>query len=624
MTESRARLLDCQSRFAMDRPARMVHEQLGRAVMEVELQGDWISLEPREAAKRMMTQLSSRPEFKEAIAMRTESVPPYFLQSAHISDGEAAVEDNLVGCEVTLRGLKSDPGKNGRIGKVKAWLPDRGRFAVVLLDDDGFETRAGGALALKPDNVEKVEKEWNTWGERGVARVEQIPGAGRGVVVDRELASAERNDLLREPAYATVVNRRRATTRCHRCFAMLAGSPLIECPCAMARYCSSECRRAAREDPGDHCAEECAKGGLWTAITQETPVLATRIVRKDRDELKRGVKRRRRYTDLDWRGAWKATREHDERRRGAVAQACIAAVCAGLDEGDVLTACLVADGNTFNVKRPVGPKPTAPYDWREIFTVAECEVASALFLDASMLNHSCEPNCFASFPGREIRIRNTEKVRSGGQLFISYGPVAGGETRDVRRSLLSDAFGFECECDACVGRDRISSVEHRRLKETAHMHDDRAMSLVQSGDDSPEVLRMVASAARQSMGLLRRLYRWPSLTLALEASRVAAVESALAGCVVRGWSEGMANGRVDSTSLTMAKDALLCLSAYAEKRRDRGEADGVVERARDFLVNLLISHRRHKPADWDDDDVSSQVSFLCTMHEIHDGPNPCQ
>ena len=144
LTESRARLLDCQSRFAMDRPARMVHEQLRRAVMEVELQRDWPGLEPREAAKRMMTQLSSRPEFKEAIAMRTESVPPDFLQSAHISDGEAAVEDNLVGCEVTLRGLKSDPGKNGRIGKVKAWLPDRGRFAVVLLDDDGFETRAGG------------------------------------------------------------------------------------------------------------------------------------------------------------------------------------------------------------------------------------------------------------------------------------------------------------------------------------------------------------------------------------------------------------------------------------------------------------------------------------------------
>ena len=143
----------------MDRPARVIHELVGRAALEVEL-GDWISLEPREAAKRMMTQLSSRPEFKEAIAMRTESVLQEFLQSAHISDGqhtagddgdrddpnEAAVEDNLVGCEVTLKGLKSDPDKNGRIGKVKAWLPDRGRFAVVLLDDDGFEERARGAF----------------------------------------------------------------------------------------------------------------------------------------------------------------------------------------------------------------------------------------------------------------------------------------------------------------------------------------------------------------------------------------------------------------------------------------------------------------------------------------------
>ena len=74
--------------------------------------------------------------------------------------------------------------------------------------------------------------------------------------------------------------------------------------------------------------------------------------------------------------------------------------------------------------------------------------------------------------------------------------------------------------------------------------------------------------------------------------------------------------------MPMAKDALLCLGAHTEKRRDRGEADGVVERARDFLVNLLISHRRHKPAGWDDDNVSAQVAFFCMMHEIHNGPNP--
>ena len=608
--------------------------------MAVELPGDWIGTEPREAAKRMMTQLSSRPEFKEAIAMLTERNGPEHVSDGHDDAGddggeppapvgpivgrddpnEAAVEDDLVGCEVTLKGLKSDPGKNGRIGKVKAWLPDRGRFAVVLLDDDGFEERARGPLALKPDNVERVDKEGGAWGERGVARVERIPGAGRGVVADRELASAEANNLLCEPAYATAVNRKRATARCHRCFATLAGSPLIECPCAMARYCSSACRRAAREDPGDHCAEECARGGVWTAMIDETSVLATRVVRKDRDETKRGVERRRRFTDLDWRGVWKATGKDRERRVKAVALACIAAACAGLDEGDVLTAYLVAEGNTFYVKRPVGPKPTAPYDWREIFTMAECAVASALFLDASMLNHSCEPNCFASFPGREIRIRNTEKVQSGGQLLISYGPVAGGESRDVRRSLLSDAFGFECKCNACVGRDRVGSIEFRRVKQTASMYDDRAMSLVQSGDDSPEVLQTITLAARQSMGLLHQLYRWPNLTLAMEATRVAAVESALAGCVVRGWSEGRANGRVDSTSLTMAKDALLCLSAFTEKRRDRGEADGVVERARDFLVNLLISHRRHKPAGWNDVGVSSQVNFFCMMHETHNGP----
>ena len=63
----------------------------------------------------------------------------------------------LVGCEVTLKGLNAKPDLNGRLGKVKAWLPDRGRLQVKLLDDDGLEDRREAPLAVKPDNVEKVD-----------------------------------------------------------------------------------------------------------------------------------------------------------------------------------------------------------------------------------------------------------------------------------------------------------------------------------------------------------------------------------------------------------------------------------------------------------------------------------
>ena len=63
----------------------------------------------------------------------------------------------LVGCEVTLKGLNAKPELNGRLGKVKAWLPDRGRLQVKLLDDDGVEDRREAPLAVKPDNVEKVD-----------------------------------------------------------------------------------------------------------------------------------------------------------------------------------------------------------------------------------------------------------------------------------------------------------------------------------------------------------------------------------------------------------------------------------------------------------------------------------
>ena len=63
----------------------------------------------------------------------------------------------LVGCEVTLKGLNAKPELNGRLGKVKAWLPDRGRLQVKLLDDDGVEDRREAPLAVKPDNVETVD-----------------------------------------------------------------------------------------------------------------------------------------------------------------------------------------------------------------------------------------------------------------------------------------------------------------------------------------------------------------------------------------------------------------------------------------------------------------------------------
>ena len=63
----------------------------------------------------------------------------------------------LVGCEVTIKGLDGKPELNGRLGRVKQWLPDRGRLAVKLLDDDGVEDRREAPVAVKPDNVEKVD-----------------------------------------------------------------------------------------------------------------------------------------------------------------------------------------------------------------------------------------------------------------------------------------------------------------------------------------------------------------------------------------------------------------------------------------------------------------------------------
>ena len=157
----------------------------------------------------------------------------------------------------------------------------------------------------------------------------------------------------------------------------------------------------------------------------------------------------------------KATGEDASAARGVVAQACIAAVCAGLDEGDAETriwspmkhvyvktggpaggaARLARDFHNGRVRGGVGAVPR--------------RVDAESLLRAELLRQ---------LPGSRDRIRNTEKVQGGATLHFTAG--CGGAPRDVRRSLLSDAFGFECMVSGRVGRDRISSYRLHAMKET--------------------------------------------------------------------------------------------------------------------------------------------------------------
>jgi SET and MYND domain-containing protein len=486
------------------------------------------------------------------------------------------------------------------------------------------ENRETPPLAVKPENMDKV----GDWGAGGRAtRMEAMGGDGgdgHGVVAARTRDADERDNLLCERVYASAMRRGHKTKRCHRCFDLLKpgepAEPRIECPCGGGRYCSHECRRAAWSDPGDHCRMECAGGGLlWTSLIPTEFVLATRAVRKDRDEVKRNIKRTRRWVDLDWRGAWRALEESDDpdattKRASVVAFSLLAARCSGLgDVKDLMFAALAVMANTFGVKKPDWPSRLHRdgvddasteldklEDWRVIFNMSESTVAMGLFLDASLMNHSCVPNCFASFGGREIRIHNVREVREGEEFTISYGPVVGSDTPTGRGEALHRSHGFRCQCEGCVDQRDQDFSDFKAMRKRASELDDEARRLVNGGDDDRETMFAAAKVASNSLENLNAFYycTWErddpesSLTLALEFVRFFAVASARAGC----WA-GTGTLSDASRSRTLfgqdlvakSKEPFYTLTRYAGRDPT---TDGIVERACTFLC---LMHKYHSP-----------------------------
>ncbi|KAJ3330429.1 hypothetical protein HDU76_005717 [Blyttiomyces sp. JEL0837] len=74
-------------------------------------------------------------------------------------------------------------------------------------------------------------------------------------------------------------------------------------------------------------------------------------------------------------------------------------------------------------------------------------VGVAVYPIASMLNHSCCPNCAIIFYGADAHLRPMRDIAAGEELTISYIEIA--EPRHKRRKELKERYFFDCECSAC-------------------------------------------------------------------------------------------------------------------------------------------------------------------------------
>ena len=70
-----------------------------------------------------------------------------------------------------------------------------------------------------------------------------------------------------------------------------------------------------------------------------------------------------------------------------------------------------------------------------------------LYLEAAMINHSCRPTCVQTFVKETLYIRSFTDIPEGGEITIAYIDVA--RPTWYRRKLLSETYGFVCNCIAC-------------------------------------------------------------------------------------------------------------------------------------------------------------------------------
>lgn len=75
---------------------------------------------------------------------------------------------------------------------------------------------------------------------------------------------------------------------------------------------------------------------------------------------------------------------------------------------------------------------------------------SAIYLLASMLNHSCQPSLDVTFPRNDatLALVAARDVAAGEQLTVSY--IDAGQGVAARREALRWAYGFVCACPRCV------------------------------------------------------------------------------------------------------------------------------------------------------------------------------
>ncbi|XP_017984570.1 PREDICTED: SET and MYND domain-containing protein 4 isoform X1 [Theobroma cacao] len=329
------------------------------------------------------------------------------------------------------------------------------------------------------------------------------PDKGRGMASQFDIPQASL--IHTEEPYAVVILKHCRETHCHYCLNELPADTIPCISCSMPLYCSQHCQvRAGGQihfnysnkvdicekmsssieeyiadktvgsnfDPKLECIpehkHEC-QGVHWPAILPSDVVLAGRVVVKSIEQKEQFIEVPNFLETLGLCESY--SKMPPESKLELNIYSIVLLFCLqhsysselsinGVSTSRIVILLSQIRMNSMAIVRMKSSDVYDQQDWFRKFSSGEAETAltssveqvrvgQALYITASLFNHSCRPNIHAYFISRSLVIRATEFVAGGCPLELSYGPQVGQWDCKDRLRFLDEQYFFRCWCHGC-------------------------------------------------------------------------------------------------------------------------------------------------------------------------------
>ncbi|KAI9136203.1 hypothetical protein BKA69DRAFT_1105683 [Paraphysoderma sedebokerense] len=299
------------------------------------------------------------------------------------------------------------------------------------------------------------------------AHASEINGKGHGLICDQEFKPGD--DILIEDPYAAVLNDRSLSNHCSCCFVSGSDAKLSRCSkCRLVYYCSTQCQKI----DWIHHQQEC-QGFIKLSPKQPKSIVRSicRVLRRRYRDLNSGgndsIKPKFSFfaNCVSHRSDFPPERLEDLVSGLALVKMCVGERMIPTDASSFIEMCCKMSTNGFTI----------------LSTAEELEpIGYGLYLGASMINHSCNPNAVALFNGAKLHVKCIRPIKTGEEITINYVDTL--QPTALRRQELKSNFFFSCSCELCQNHlnGETQSEEMREAIQSPYSH------------ESPEVTSLLA------------------------------------------------------------------------------------------------------------------------------------